>query len=347
LADGVDELVVLPVLPWTAAAVGLALVVGVNVPPGGPREGDRRAGPSPVATPLGAALAALIAVVVVLVARLGSDSELDNPVPAAVVGLGWPLLFLAPALAGPLTRRFRPHDEGADDVRLAVPGALAVVAFLTVPLNPTSTTAVGTAVAAYALAVATASVAAGRRTVAARAEVLGLLARWSGLGPALTRWRPPVGAAAVLAVVLGGAWFERFERTTAWQEAVTTRLELGIGLGLAVLLAAALALALARCTRTAPGTAAAVLLPLAAAAVVAGAARRALISAQVLVTDVVDPDPLGVIGGQALSVGLVAVGGALAAAVLARRSGPGAARLPGLAVVLAATAVSAAITLQV
>jgi hypothetical protein len=99
-------------------------------------------------------------------------------------------------------------------------------------------------------------------------------------------------------------------------------------------------------TRWSDGRAAPVLLPLAAAAVVAAVLRRALISAQLLWDSVgpgtpgLSPDPLGVAGGQAASLAVAAAGGALAAVVLARRVGGGAARLPGTAVVLVLTGIT-------
>lgn len=338
----------LPVGPWALAAVSTVLVVALSVPPGGPREGRRRAGPSPVASRLGAAVALLLAVAAVVAARTGPVSELRNPVPALVVGLGWPLLLLLPGLLG-LVRPRADDPRGPADVRPAVLPALAVVAFLTVPLSPTRPAAVATAVAAYALVLGAAAVAVGR--AAAGVEVLGLLARWARLGRALPDWAPPRGALAVLAVVLGGAWFERYERTSAWTADLPGRGATVVGLLAALVLAGLAAAALARTTRAVAGTAAAVLLPLALLTAVAGVARRALISGQLLLDQALggrplDPDPLGVAGGQGLALALVATGGALSAAVLARRMGPETARLPGLGVLLLLSAASAWLVLQ-
>jgi hypothetical protein len=85
--------------------------------------------------------------------------------------------------------------------------------------------------------------------------------------------------------------------------------------------------------------------------VLAGITRRALISAQLLADQLagprpVDPDPLGVVGGQVLSLALVVLGAGAAGAVLARRTGQETARLPGVAVLLALTGVSAWLVLQ-
>jgi hypothetical protein len=352
----VDETTaVLPLLPWTLAVVSTVLVVALSVPPGGPREATITSGPSPVAHRGVAALAAVLAVLVLVVARVGPAGQLDNPAPALVVGLGWPLLLLAPALAGLARRRPEPASpvSGRDDVRPAVLAALAVVGFLVLPVTPTSPAAVGTAVAAYALTVVAVSVAVGRRAVAQRLEVLGLLARWAALGRALPRWAAPRGAVAVLAVLLGGAWAERYERSTRWTEALPSRTDALLALAAAIALAATGAALLHLATRHGGGTgaAAAVLLPLALATAVAGAARRALISAQLLLDQVagprpLDPDPLGVTGGQLLSLSLVLLGGGLSAAVLARRMGEETARLPGVAVLLALTGVSSAVVLQ-
>jgi hypothetical protein len=119
---------------------------------------------------------------------------------------------------------------------------------------------------------------------------------------------------------------------------------LAVALGLASVGAAAL-------QRAIGGGAAAVLLPLAVATAAAGVLRRALISAQLLADQAlgerpVDPDPFGIAGGQALALVLVTLGGGLSAAVLARRAGEGAARLPGVGVLLLLTAASAWVVLQ-
>lgn len=347
-----DEATVLPVGPWAAAAVATVLVVALSVPPGGPRPADRSARPGWLASRVAALLVAVLLVVLVLVARLGPDSELRNPVPALVVGLGWPLLLLLPGLVG--LARPRDRDEApVTPVWPAVAVALALVAALVLPLTPTRPDAVGLALAAYAVVVLAAVVALGRPVVAERVELLGLLAAWLAVGRRLPRWSPPAGALAVLAVLLGGAWFERYERTLRWTGGVPDRLDAALGLVVALVVAglAAAALHLATRSRGAAGTAAAVLLPLTAGVVVAGVARRALISAQLLADQVagpraVDPDPLGVAGGQVLALALVVAGAGLAGAVLARRVGEETARLPGVAVLLALTAGSSWLVLQ-
>jgi hypothetical protein len=350
----VDEVeTVLPVGPWALAAVATLLVVALSVPPGGPRPATLRARSGPLAGRLGAALLAVLALAAVLGARLGPGSELRNPVPALVVGLGWPLLLLLPALVGLVRPVTGPAQEkSSSDVGPAVLAALAVVGFLTVPLAPTRPAAVAVAVGTYAVVVAAACVAFGRRAVAERFELLGLLAGWGLLGRALPRWAAPTGATAVLAVVLGGAWFERYERTTAWTSDLPGRGAAVVGLAVALGLAAAGAALLVRATRGgAPGTAAAVLLPFVLGTAVAGVVRRALISAQLLADQaagprVVDPDPLGILGGQVLALALVVLGAGLAAAVLARRTGEETARLPGVGVLLLLTGASAWLVLQ-
>lgn len=352
-----DDASLLPVLPWTLAAVATVLVVALGVPAGGPRAARRASRPSPVASRIGALLAGLAAVAVLVASRVGSDSPLDNPVPALVVGLGWPGLLLLPGLVG-LVRRRRGEQDDADphalpDARPAALAAVAVVGYLVLPVSPLEPRTVGTAVAAYALVMAAAGIALGRRVAGSRLEVLGLLARWGGLGRALPSWAAPRGALAVLAVVLGGAWAERYERSSSWVAGLPTPADTLLLLLGALVLAGAGALVLHAATRAggAPGTAAAVLLPLALATAAAGAARRALISAQLLADQAagprpLDPDPLGIVGGQLLALGLVALGGALSGVVLARRMGEETARLPGVAVLLALTAVSAAVVLQ-
>ena len=349
-----DEAVaVLPVLPWTLAAVATVLVVALSVPPGGPRPATLAAGPSPVAGRVGAVLAAIAVAVAVAVARFGPASELDNPAPAAVVGLGWPLLLLVPGLVG-LVRPFARDtgEQDRDDVRPAALAALAVLGYLVVPYSPLRPAAVATALAAYAVVVVAVAVALGRAT-AGRVEVLGLLVRWGAVGRRLPRWAAPRGSLAVLAVVLGGGWFERYERSTEWLAGLPDRSDAAFGLALALVLAGLGAWALHRGTRTrgAAGTAAAVLLPLALATAAAGVLRRALISVQLLADQAVgprglDPDPFGVLGGQALALAVVVLGGCLSSAVLARRVGEETARLPGVGVLLLLTAASAWVVLQ-
>jgi hypothetical protein len=211
---------------------------------------------------------------------------------------------------------------------------------------------VATAVAAYAVLVVAVAVALGR-PAAGRFEVLGLLARWGAVGRGLPRWAAPSGALTVLAVVLGGGWFERYERSSAWTAGLSDRSTSALGLALSLALAGLGALALHRATRSrgGVGTAAAVLLPLAVATAAAGVLRRALISAQLLADQAagprtVDPDLFGVLAGQALALAVVVLGGCLACAVLARRVGEETARLPGVAVLLALTGVSAWVVLQ-
>lgn len=345
---------VLPVLPWLLAAVATVLVVALSVPPGGPRAATALSAPSLIASPWGAGIAVLAVVAALIVSRTGADTALDNPVPALVIGLGWPLLLTLPAAWGLLRRRpDAPGPAGAPDARPAVLAALAVVAYLTLPFAPTEPLAVGTAVTAYAVVVGAACVALGRRAAAERFEVLGLLAQWGAVGRALPRWAAPRGALAVLAVLLGGAWAERYERATSWVEGLPTRADTLLLFVAALMLAAAGAAALHLATRRggSTGTAAAVLLPLALATAVAVVARRALISAQLLVAQATGPrpldtDPLGIVGGQLLALGLVALGGALSSAVLARRMGVETARLPGVGVLLALTGISAWVVLQ-
>lgn len=343
----------LPVAPWALAAVATVLVLALSVPPGGPRPADLGAPPSPLRLRWVAAAAAVAAAAVLVVSRVGPDDELRNPVPSVVVGLGWPLLLLLPALLG-LVRPPRTRAPAAEvDARPAVVAALGLAAAFVLPAGATRPQLVGTVVAGYALAVTAGAVAVGRVAVANRAEVLGLLASWLAVGRSLTRWSPPRGALGVLAVALGAAWFERYERTARWAGAVPDRLDAVAGLAAALALAGggALTLHLATRRRAARGTAAAALLPLVAGVALACVARRALISAQLLADQLagprpVDPDPWGVVGGQLLALALVVVGGGLAAAVLARRTGEETARLPGVGVLLGLTAASAWLVLQ-
>jgi len=343
--DGESALNVLPVVPWLGAALLLVLLVALNVPPPTGRSPRTRVRGSALADPRAAAAGLVAVLLLVLVARLGPERVGDNPVPALVVGLGWPLLFVVPAVVG-LVRRLPAGPDDAPgaprDVRPAVVGAVAVAGYLALVPSASAPRTLGYALGGYALAVLALGIALGAPAVA-RTEVLGLLVRWAALGPRLVHWHPPRGAAAVLAVVLAGAWVERAQRTAAWFELAPGRTDTVL---LVVACGSVAGLGAMALTRWSDGRSAPVLLPLAAAAVVAGVLRRALISAQLLWDSVgpgapgFDPDPLGVAGGQAAALAVVVVGSVLAVTVLARRVGAGAARLPGTGVVLVLTGVS-------
>ena len=353
MQDGDRAVAVLPVLPWVGAALLLVLLVALNVPapPAGRRALARVPGSYSAHLPVAVA-GLVVAALLTAVARFGPRDELDNPVPALVVGLGWPVLFVGPLLWG-LARRpaARTNDSpGAPrDTRPAVVAAAVVVGYLALAPSPSSPRSLAVALPVYVVVLAAVAVALGR-DVAARTEVLGLLARWSALGPRLVRWHPPRGAAAVLAVVMAGAWAERVGRSMAWADTGAGRLAEAAMLVACVAVAGLAAVAL---TSWSDGRAAPVLLPLAVAAVVAGVLRRAAISAQLLWDQAgagspgVDPDPFGVAGGQAAALAVAAAGGALAATVLARRVPGGSARLPGVGVVLAVTAMTGWVTLTV
>lgn len=329
---------VLPVLPWTAAALAVVLLVGLQVaPPSGGVERTARSGASPAGSRLGAVLLGAVLLALAAGARLGPATELENPVSALVVGLAWPALLVLPALLSPLLPR---PAGGPADVRPTLPLALLVVGVLVAVPERSRPDVLGALLLGYGVLLLAAGVAGGREA-AGRADVLGLLARWSSLGGRLPRWAPPRGAAAVLVLVLGGAWAERFSRTTAWTEQTPDRAALVVLLAGAVALAAVCAVPLRR------AGAAAVLVPLAAGAVLAGGFRRALVAVQLLLPGPgVLADPLGVPGGQGLALGAATVGGCAAAAVLARRSGPGADRLAGLGGVLLASGVTCWVVLQ-
>lgn len=322
---------VLPPLPWTLAAVSLVLLLGLAVPTRPTAVAPIRAGGSLFATRWAGAgaLAALSALAAT--ARFGPRSTLDNPVPALVVGLLLPLLVLVPLVVLLVVRPLgRPP---VTDVWPAAPVVLLVGWFLFVSPDRFDPRALAPAIGGYAVVMVAVGLAFGGAAVQ-RTEVFGLLARWCSLGPGLASWAPPAGAGAVLGVVLGGAWYERAARSVGAP-------------GTGRLLAGSVALALLVAFLLRWRDAVPALVPLAAAAVVAGGLRRALISAQLLAQrDGVVADPLGMIGGQVASLVVVVVGGCAAAAVVARRAGPAADRLAGLAMVAVASALTAFIALR-
>ena len=308
---------VLPVAPWPGVAVALLLVVGLWLPARSSLD-PLATGPSLLTGRIAAWPAVAVCLLLAALARTGPASELDNPVPPLVVGLAWPLLFVLPLALRPRAA------EPATHVWPAAACAVAVAGYLSLVPDRTTPRVLAAALASYVVAQVAVGLAFGRGA-AGCTEVLGLLARWVSLGRALPRWAPAPGTAVVLAAVLAAAWSERLQRSP---EAPGTA---AVSVGSAVL-AAAVAAALSR-LRMLPA-----LLPLAGAAVVAGGLRRAMISAQLLVdADRVVADPLGVRGGQLAALAVVAVGGCVAAAVVARRAQGGTARLPALAVVSAAT----------
>lgn len=341
---------VLPVLPSVAAALVLVLTVGLLAPARRPPADGEPAG-QPVSARswtggrVGGLLALLLLVALAAVARFGPANELDNPASALVVGLGPLAVLLLPLLA---VGRARSTDGGSPPtVWPAVPVALAVAAYLSAVPGRAEPPRLGAALAACAVVAVAAVLALGRGGLS-RAEPVGLLAGWAALGPRLVRWDPPRGAAAVLAVVAGAAWCERWTRSEAWAGASRDQADLWALLGGFVLLAVGLTSLLHRWSGP---VAAAALVPLAVGAVVATGLRRALISGQLLLQqaglrDRVEPDLLGTVGGQVAALSVVAVAGCLATVVVARRSGEGPARLPALAVVLLATAVSSTVVLQ-
>lgn len=340
---------VLPVLPSVAAALVLVLTVGLLAParravPDGEPAGQPVAARSWTGGRVSGLLALLLLTALAALARFGPANELDNPASALVVGIGPLAVLLLPVLA--VGRARSTDDGGPPTVWPAVPVTLAVAAYLSAVPSRAEPPRLGAALAACAVVAVAAALALGRDVVE-RAEPVGLLAGWAALGPRLVRWDPPGGAAAVLAIVAGAAWCERWARSEAWAGAPRDQADLWTLFGGFVLLAAALAAGLQRWS----GPVAAALVPLAIGAVVAAGLRRALISGQLLLeqaglSDRVEPDLLGTVGGQVAALSVVAVAGCLATVVVARRSGEGPDRLPALAVVLLVTAVSSTVVLQ-
>ena len=89
------KVVVAKLVAYALVAVPFALVllVGLLVPRG--QADRRRLAGSPVAGRRTAWISVAVALLLVAAARIGPASELDNPVPPLVVGLGWPLLLVA------------------------------------------------------------------------------------------------------------------------------------------------------------------------------------------------------------------------------------------------------------
>lgn len=178
-----------------------------------------------------AAVAFLI--VAIAAGRVGTEEELENLAPALVVGALWPLLVLASVLVGPVWRWVDPWDAAAralarsdDDsepsahVWPAALVALGWVWYLSAYSHPLSPRSVGAALAVYSVVTVAGCLAVGRARWLSGAEPFGLVFSWMALVPrrGLGGWDPPRGAPAVLGVLTGGLLFGAVRRSELWGE---------------------------------------------------------------------------------------------------------------------------------
>ena len=180
----------------------------------------------------GVAVAVLI--VAIAGARLGSTSELENIVPAFVLGAGWPLALLASSLGAswrwidPVDAPARLFDRRtiqrpADDVAWAAPVALAASWYLSVPVGSLAPRNLGMALGLYALTMLGGALWLGRAWLS-RADAFSLLFSWlSRLGRGrLTRWVAPLHADLVLGTFAGGLLFGALRRSALWGDLNTS-----------------------------------------------------------------------------------------------------------------------------
>lgn len=296
---------------------------------------------------------------VVYVGRFGPFFELDNLASPVVTGLFWPLLLFASLVAGvrlwraldPLDSLVRggerlvgapPVDEAPVQVWPAVLTAAAWMAYLHGYARTTPREA-GYAVAGYAVVMVAGGIALGRRWLAS-ADVFSLLARWCGLRARLAGWVAPPGADAVTGALAGGLLYGDLRMSPFWLGQDLPEWLLGpTGSSVtAALIASALGALLASgagrwaARREAPGSVAAVLVPLVAALAVSTMLRRLLICLQLLWINISDPlgrgadyfgtgdtridgNPFGTITQRWAGVVVVTLAGLLSAYVLVRR----------------------------
>jgi hypothetical protein len=178
-------------------------------------------------------LSVALVVLAVAAGRLGSQRELENLVPALVVGVAWPGLLVLSATLGPVWRWLDPWDgvaravageaedrPGREDVRLAVVVALAWAWYLGAYPEALSPRAVGLALGVYTFVTVAGCLAFGRSRWLSRVEVFGVLFGWLARLPRglLPSWSPPAGASLLLGALAGGLVFGEIRRTELWGE---------------------------------------------------------------------------------------------------------------------------------
>lgn len=374
-----------PVPPVTAALLVTALIaalayrrVGAVAPPaGGPGgpwsswEGGLSRGQI-----AGRAVAIAVLLVSVVAGRRGPNSEVANLAPALLLGVGWPVLVLASAVAGRVWRWVDPWDgvaralerPGEPDattaagVHAAAFVALAWAGYLIALPDALGPRTVALAAGGYALAMVLGSVAFGRRRWLPRVDAAGLLLSWVARIPRgrLLEWDPPPGAAMVLGASLGGLLFGLIRASSLWEERTAAAVAAGVLVG-AVSGAAGLVAAdrvSARAGR--PGAVVAASVPAFAAILGALALARSRLFTSLRVAAAAASDPFGLgwdLFGTAdwavgavpgpvpvawMQLGLLLAGHGIAAWIVARRGTGGRARDAAVAVVAVSAAISVA-----
>jgi hypothetical protein len=211
-AHPVTEPYALPVSPLVLAVAAGAVVLLVAM-----LASRRRVGRSPSpdladlspAIVVTRALGVVLLVLAIAAGRVGVDDELENLAPALVVGVGWPMLFLAAAVVGPVWRWIDPWDTLARVIGARTPAgdpaphvwpAVVVVLpwlwYLGAYNGTLQPRAVGLALAAYTILTLAGCLAFGRTRWLSSGEPLGILLGWVALLPRrrLGGWQPPRGA---------------------------------------------------------------------------------------------------------------------------------------------------------
>ncbi len=350
----------LPIESWSLAALGVMLVIaGAALVRKGQEPDDPGESFHPGSGPDWAVriISSFLLLSAIVVARVGSPFELENPVSVLLVAFLWPVLaivcFIWPSFwdridpFDTLARIFEPKEEPGEhqiphDVGLAAGFALIWTWYLSVYTQPLRPESFGLFLGAYSIAMLAGSLAFGRKWWLRRAEAFGAFYRMLGEARRGAGRNAPRRAGVLLAVVIGGLLFGVLRLTPLWGDLnVSPQATLWSTLGLLACCAAVVG-ALEVASRFGSRTRAVVLTaaPFGAAVVLAvGLLRnRLLVGAQLLprlLLDpldsglnpfgwgdaLVDPNPLGTTGLVMSQIGILTLGAAAGAMIARRRTG--------------------------
>jgi hypothetical protein len=358
LAHPASDPLRLPIESWSLAALGVTFVIAAaaltrqqEAPPESPSLFAPR-------TTWEWALRALAAGVLlggIVIARVGSPFELENPAPVFLAAFLWPLLallcFVWPTTwdrvdpFDTLARIFEPGDEDGparvDSVHIAALPAGAWAWYMSVNTQPLDPGSFGLFLGGYTIAMLAGSLAWGRPWLR-RAEAIGAFYRTVGMARRTRIENLPEGALLLLGVVTGGLLFGVVRLTGLWGELnISPQATLWATFGLIACCAVVVG-ALYAGVRIGGSVVVAVcvMAPFAVAVVIAVAMlrNRLLVVAQLLprlLLDpldagwdplgqddfVIDPNPLGTTGLVMAQIAILTLGGVLGAVIARRRAG--------------------------
>jgi hypothetical protein len=357
LAHPTSDPLRLPIETWSLAAVSVMLVIAAAaLTPRGNKAPEPRATYEP-RTPFDWTLRVVGAGVLlgsIVVARIGSPFELENPSSVLLAAFLWPAFALFCFVWASLWDRVDPFDtlarifepneptdrESPHDVRLAAVFALAWTWYLSVYTQPLKPESFGLFLGAYLILMLAGSLAIGRRSWLRRAEAFGAFYRTVGASRRVAREAAlPRGGNLFFGVTIGGVLFGVLRLTTAWGDLnISPQATLWSTIGL-IVCCGVVVTALELVERFGSNARAVLLAaaPFAAGVVLAvGLLRnRLFVTAQILPSllldpmdsgldplgwsdPLIDPNPLGTTGLVMAQIAILTVG-AIAGAVIARR----------------------------